>query len=226
MKLDILKQPESAIAHIMMDPQEEMVAEAGAMVAMSGHVQVNTTLRKGKGGGILGGLKRVLAGESLFLSTFRSGGAPADLYLAPKLMGDILAYQLTPTGLVVQSTGYLASTPGVTTDLGFQGLKSFFSGESIFWLDVSGQGLVLLTSFGGIYDIDVDGEYVVDTGHVVAFEKSLQFSIKKAGESLIGSFLGGEGFVLRFQGQGKVYCQTHNPGAFGRLVGGKLPPRG
>jgi uncharacterized protein (TIGR00266 family) len=225
MKFDILKQPDSAIAHIQMAPQEEMVAEAGAMIAMSGHVQVNTTLRQGKGGGLMGGLKRMLTGESLFLSTFRSGAAPAELYLAPKLMGDILAYQMTSIGLVVQSTGYMASTPGVTTDLGFQGLKSFFSGESIFWLDVSGSGFVLLSAFGAMYEIEVDGEYVVDTGHIVAFEKSLQFSVTKAGESLLGSFLGGEGLVLRFQGQGKLFCQTHNPGAFGQLIGSKLPPR-
>ncbi|MFZ9737420.1 MAG: TIGR00266 family protein [Prochlorotrichaceae cyanobacterium] len=226
MKLDILKQPDSAVAHIMMDPHEEMNAEAGAMIAMSGHVQASTTLRQGKGGGIMGGLKRMLAGESLFLSVFRSGAAAADLYLAPKLMGDILPYMLTSTGLVVQSTGYLASTPGVDIELGFQGLRSFFSGESIFWLNISGEGLVLINSFGGIYEVDVDGEYVVDTGHVVAFEKNLTFSIGKPSSSWLGSFLGGEGLVLRFQGQGKLYCQTHNPGAFGRLVGSQLPPRG
>jgi len=225
MKYDILKQPDSAVAHIMMDPNEEMNAEAGAMVAMSGHIQASTTLRQGKGGGIMGGLKRMLAGESLFLSVFRSGRSEADLYLAPKLMGDILPYMLTPTGLVVQSTGYLASTPGVDIELGFQGLRSFFSGESIFWLNISGEGLVLLSSFGGIYEVDVDGEYVVDTGHVVAFEKNLTFTIGKAGSSWLASFLGGEGLVLRFQGKGKLYCQTHNPGSFGRLVGSKLPPR-
>lgn len=225
MNVELLQQPDSTIAHITMEPQEEINAEAGAMVAMSGHVQASTTLRKGKGGGIMGGLKRVLAGESLFLSVFRSGHAPADLYLAPKLMGDILPYTLTSQGLVVQSTGYLASTPNVDIDLGFQGLKSFFSGESIFWLNISGDGLVLLSAFGGIYEIDVDGEYVVDTGHVVAFEKNLSFSITKAGSSWLGSFLGGEGLVLRFTGRGKVYCQTHNPGSFGHLVGSKLPPR-
>ncbi|MGL5836660.1 MAG: AIM24 family protein, partial [Waterburya sp.] len=71
----------------------------------------------------------------------------------------------------------------------------------------------------------VDGEYIVDTGHIVAFERSLNFSIAKASSSLIGSFLGGEGFVCRFKGKGKVFCQTHNPGAFGSTVGSKLPPR-
>ena len=85
---------------------------------------------------------------------------------------------------------------------------------------------MLLSAFGGIYKIDVDGEYVVDTGHVVAFEKTLEFSITKAGSSWIAAFLGGEGLVLRFQGRGKLYCQTHNPGSFGQLIGGKLPPRG
>ncbi|NJR49712.1 MAG: TIGR00266 family protein [Leptolyngbyaceae cyanobacterium CSU_1_3] len=228
MQVEVLHQPDSSIAKIDLDPQEELIAEAGSMVAMSGFLNVSTTLRQGKGGGVFGGLKRMLAGESLFLSVFRSGTAPGELYLAPKLIGDILPYQLSADrsgGLVVQSTGYLASTPGVDIELGFQGIKSIFSGESIFWLNVTGQGLVLLSSFGGIYEIDVDGEYVVDTGHIVAFEKSLSFSIAKANKSWIGALMGGEGLVCRFRGKGRLFCQTHNPGAFGRTIGSQLPAR-
>lgn len=225
MNVEILHQPDSAIARIGMNPQEELVAEAGAMVAMSGHIVASTTLREGKGGGILGGMKRMLAGESLFLSTFRTGGSSGEIYLAPKLMGDILPYKLTETGLVAQSTSYLASTPKVDIGLGFQGLKSLFSGESIFWLDLRGGGLVLLNSFGAIYKVEVDGEYIVDTGHIVAFEKSLNFSITKVGPSWLGAFLGGEGLVCRFSGRGNVFCQTHNPGRFGQLVGRQLPPK-
>ncbi|MEA5466710.1 TIGR00266 family protein [Leptothoe sp. PORK10 BA2] len=225
MNIELLHQPDSAIAKILMDPQEEMIAEAGAMVAMSGHVNVSTTLRKGKGGGVLGGLKRVLGGESLFMSVFRSGSSAAELYLAPKLIGDILAYTISGTDLVVQSSGYMASTPGVDIDLGFTGFKSLFSGESLFWLTASGSGLILLSAFGGIYEVDVDGGYVVDTGHIVAFERSLDYSIAKANNSWAGAFFGGEGFVCKFRGRGKVFCQTHNPGSFGRLIGSKLPPR-
>lgn len=225
MDVKILHQPDSAIAHVVLDSGEELVAEAGRMVAMSGFINASTTLRQGKGGGILGGLKRMVAGESLFLSVFRSPTAGGEVFLAPKFMGDILSYDITGTGLVVQSTAYLASTSAVDIDLGFQGLKSLFSGESIFWLDISGHGTVLLASFGGIYEIPVDGEYIVDTGHIVAFEKSLTFEITKAGSSLIGAFLGGEGLVCRFKGQGRVFCQTHNPGAFGQMVGSQLPPR-
>jgi uncharacterized protein (TIGR00266 family) len=225
MEVEILHQPDSAIAHVRFAPLEELVAEAGAMIAMSSSLNVSTTLRRGKGGGILGGLKRMLAGESLFLSVFRSDQSPAEIYLAPKFMGDILTYSMTAEGLIVQATGYLASTPSVDINLGFQGFKSLLSGESIFWLEMSGEGLVLLSSFGSIYTIDVDDEYIVDTGHILAFEKSLSFSITKPGTSWLGAFLGGEGFVCRFKGKGRLFCQTHNPQRFGRLVGGKLPPR-
>lgn len=225
MQVEVLHQPDSSIAKIDMDPQEELVAEAGSMVAMSGSINVSTTLRQGKGGGLLGGLKRMVAGESLFLSVFRSSSDNGEVYLAPKLMGDILPYQLTDVGLVVQSTGYLASTPSVDIELGFQGFKSVFSGESIFWLNVSGQGLILLNSFGGIYEVDVDGEYIVDTGHIVAFEKSLSFSITKANKGWLGALFGGEGLVCRFRGKGRLFCQTHNPRAFGQVVGSQLPPK-
>ena len=132
---------------------------------------------------------------------------------------------MTGTGLVVQASSYLASESDVDIDLGFQGFRSLFSGESIFWLDISGKGSLLLSSFGAIYEITVNGEYIVDTGHIVAFEKSLTFDIKKAGASWVGAFLGGEGLVCRFKGQGRIFCQTHNPGAFGRVVGSKLPSR-
>jgi uncharacterized protein (TIGR00266 family) len=159
------------------------------------------------------------------LSVFRSPKTGGEVFLAPKLMGDVLTYQMTPDGLVLQASSYLASESDVDIDLGFQGFKSVFSGESLFWLEVSGRGTLLLTSFGAIYEVDVDGEYIVDTGHIVAFEKSLSFKITKPGSSWIGAFLGGEGLVCRFTGKGKVFCQTHNTSAFGQLVGSQLPPR-
>ena len=95
----------------------------------------------------------------------------------------------------------------------------------MFWVRCSGIGDLFLNSFGAIYEVDVRGEYTVDTGHIVAFEDSLQFRITKSNSSLAGSFFGGEGLVCRFQGQGKLYCQSHNPGSLGALLGPKLKPR-
>ncbi|MDV2992336.1 MAG: hypothetical protein N4J56_001990 [Chroococcidiopsis sp. SAG 2025] len=225
MNIDILYQPDSAIARIRMSAGEELVAEAGSMIAMSSYINASTTLRQGKSGGILGGLKRMMAGESLFLSIFRSPTHDCEVFLAPKLMGDILSYQMSSVGLVVQASSYLASEANVDINVGFQGFKSFFSGESIFWLDIGGSGQVILTSFGAIYEISVDGEYIVDTGHIVAFEKSLNFSITKVGSNLIGAFLGREGLACRFQGKGRLFCQTHNANTFGQIVGSQLPAK-
>lgn len=225
MEIKVLQQPDSAIAHIFMESGEEFIAEAGSMIAMSGFINTSTTLRKGRGGGIMGGIKRMLAGESLFLSTFRCPRSEGELFLAPPLLGDILLYRVSDPGLIVQATSYLGSDMNVNFDLGWQGFKSFFSGENLFWLDVTGNGYLLLSSFGAIYEVLVEDEYIVDTGHIVAFEKGLTFEIRKAGKSLIGAFLGGEGLVCRFQGRGRVFCQTHNPTAFGKLVGGLLPAK-
>jgi uncharacterized protein (TIGR00266 family) len=225
MKIEITHQPDSAIAHVTLDAGEELIAEAGAMVAMSGFINASTTLRQGKSGGLMGGLKRMLAGESLFLSVFRSPTAGGEVFLAPTLLGDLIVYEMQGQELVVQAASYLACCNDVNIDLGFQGFKSLFSGESIFWLSITGSGPVILSSFGAIYEVDVDGEYIVDTGHIVAFERSLDFTISKANETWWGAFFGGEGFVCRFHGRGKVYCQTHNPGSFGQNIGSQLPSR-
>jgi uncharacterized protein (TIGR00266 family) len=158
MNIELLHQPESAIARVSLDSGEELVAQAGAMIAMSASINASTTLRKGKGGGVMGGLKRMVAGESLFLSVFRSPTDGNTIWLAPKLIGDLLIYEMKGQDLVVQATSYLACSSEVNLDVGFQGFKSLFSGESLFWLTFSGQGLALLASFGGIYEIDVDGE--------------------------------------------------------------------
>ncbi|MBE9041440.1 TIGR00266 family protein [Oscillatoriales cyanobacterium LEGE 11467] len=224
MNIELVNQPDSTIARVILDGGEEVVAEAGSMVAMSGFINANTTLRKGKGGGILGGIKRMVAGESLFLSVFNSPMPGGEVFLAPRLMGDITLHEMAGQELVIQATSYLASASGVNIDLGFQGFKSLFSGESIFWLTASGYGSLLMTSFGGVYEVNVEDEYIVDTGHIVAFDKNLTFEITKPGGSWLGAFLGGEGLVCRFKGRGKVYCQTHNSIAFGRNIGLQLPP--
>ena len=111
-------------------------------------------------------------------------------------------------------------------DMSWQGLgAAVFAKESAFWIKCSGRGDILLNSFGAIYEIDVTEQYTVDTGHIVAFEDTLSFSIGKASSGLISSFLSGEGLVSHFTGQGKLYCQTHHPPNFGRALGPKLKPR-
>ncbi len=172
------------------------------------------------------GLKRMFSGENFFLNHFTARKSDQTLIIGPTMLGDVVHHDLRGGSLIIQGSSWMASDSGVEIDATFQGLgKALFSGESIFWVKCTGEGSVFLSSFGAIYEVDVDGDYIVDTGHIVAFEDTLEFKIKKAGRSLISSFLGGEGLVCRFQGQGKLYCQSHNPPNFGKLLGPKLRPR-
>jgi uncharacterized protein (TIGR00266 family) len=217
--------PGNAAAKVSLAPGETFTAEGGAMIAMSGDMSIETTTHKKGSGGILKAAKRMLAGESFFLNHFTAGPDGGEVWLATTLAGDMMQYDLKGDTLVVQGGSYVASEPGVKIDLGWQGFKSLLSGESMFWLHLSGAGKVILNSFGAIYPVEVAGDHIVDTGHIVAFNETLDFKITKAGKSWISSILGGEGLVCRFHGQGTVWCQSHNAVSFGTTLGRMLRPR-
>ena len=226
MQYELMSQPAMTVAKLTLAAGETITCEVGAMIAMTGGFNVQTTSRnKGKGGGIAKGLKRMFAGENFFLNHFTATQHDQSLIIGPAMLGDIMYYQMTGGTLIVQGSSWLASSQSIDIDATWQGLgKAFFSGESMFWVKCSGTGDLLLNSFGAIHQIDVNGEYVVDTGHIVAFEDTLQFRVAKASKSLVGSVLGGEGLVCRFGGQGRLYTQSHNPPSFGKLLGPKLKP--
>ena len=227
MQHQLLAQPAMSVAKLTLAAGESVTCEVGAMIAMSNGFTVETTSQnKGGQGGIMKGLKRMFAGENFFLNHFTATEPNQTLIIGPSLLGDIMHYPLTGGTLVVQGSSWLASATGIDIDATWQGLgKALFSGEGMFWVKCSGTGDLLLSSFGAIYRVDVQGEHIVDTGHIVAFEDTLQFSIQKASKSWVGSILGGEGLVCKFSGQGKLYCQSHNPPSFGKLLGPKLRPR-
>lgn len=225
MEIQIAHGPGSSAAKVRLLAGQTCTAEAGAMIAMSGNVSLTTSTHKKTSGGILKAMKRLLAGESFFLNHFSAGANGGEVWLSATLPGDMMHYDLNNENLIVQGGSFVACDEAVGIDLGWQGFKSFLSGENMFWVHLKGTGKVVLSSFGAIYPVAVDGEYVVDTGHIVAFNETLNFTIRKAGKSLIGSFLGGEGFVCRFKGKGTVWCQSHNAGTFGRKLGPMLRPR-
>lgn len=227
MDIQITNRPAATVARVRMQQGETLTAEVGAMIAMTAGFEVETTSRsRGGQGGIMKGLKRMFSGESFFLNHFTAKQDGQEIIVGPTLAGDVVHHHLDGGTVVVQGSSWMASGPGIQIDTTWQGITSaVLSGEGIFWVKCTGTGDLLLNSFGSIYTIDVDGGYVVDTGHIVAFEDTLQFKLGKAGASLVGSFLGGEGFVCKFSGQGKLYCQSHNPPSFGRLLGPKLRPR-
>ena len=224
MDIQIVHGPGNAAARVALDGGETVTTEGGAMIAMSSDLTVTTTTHKKGKGGILKAAKRLLGGESFFLNHYEAGSQGGEIWLSTPLPGDMKTMEIDGAKLIVQAGSFVAAAHGVDVDTGWQGFKNLLSGEGLFWLSVGGQGSLVVNSFGAIYPIDVDGEYIVDSGHIIAFDETLDFKLSKAGSSWLHSFLGGEGMVCRFHGKGRVWCQSHHPKSFGMSLRPFLKP--
>ncbi|HEY9597513.1 MAG TPA: TIGR00266 family protein [Cyanophyceae cyanobacterium] len=207
---EIEHSPAYASLILNLKANQTVLVESGAMAAMDSCIKMKSKVQ----GGMMKGVGRMLSGESFFVSEFTAQGQPGLLYISPGVPGDIQHYYLQGTGLMVQSSGFVAASPTVQIDTKFQGFKGFFSGESLFLLRATGEGDFWFSSYGAILEIPVAGHYVVDTGYIVAFEDSLNYNVEMLGglsfRSLKTGILGGEGLVCRFTGQGRLWVQSRN----------------
>jgi uncharacterized protein (TIGR00266 family) len=220
MQIEVLYRPSYSMARVILKEAEVLRAETGAMVGMKG-VQVETRMQ----GGFLRALARsAFANESFFINTFRAGLDGGELLLAPTLPGDVFSLELKQEAFMVQSGSFLASSEGVETDTKWSGARTFFSGEGFIMLRCSGEGTLLLSSYGAIHELTlVEGEtFTVDTGHLVAFSEKVGFELRTVG-GLKSTLLGGEGLVVDLRGPGKVMLQTRSEGAFLDWLLPKLP---
>ena len=226
MKVELINRPSSTVAKLTLHNGEHCIAEGGSMVAMHGSMNIETTTYKRGKGSVFKAIKRMFSGESFWLNHYYSHQALDELWLSHPLPGDMEVISMeTGTDMIVSGGSFVACEDNIEMDMSWQGMKSMFSGENLFWLKMSGQGPLVVSSYGSIYKVEVQDGYVVDTGHVVAFEDTLDFKVSKAGSSWLHSFLGGEGLVLEFKGRGNIWCQSHNAHEFGKLLGPKLKPR-
>ena len=213
MHVDIRHSPSFAAARVTLDPNEQIRAESGAMMATSSGVGITSSTQ----GGMMKGLKRsVLGGESLFVSTFSAPASGGWVDVAHHLPGDIVPATVSPeTPLSITKGCWLASASSVELDTKWGGFKNMFGGEGGFLVRASGNGTVLLACYGALDTIQLAaGESVtIDTGHVVAFDPSTTSQIRKVAGGVIQTLKSGEGFVFDFTGPGWVMTQSRNPSA-------------
>ena len=191
---------------------------------MSANVELQSQMK----GGLMGALKRAVGGESAFVSTFTARGGPGEVSFAPGGPGDIAALEMSNQVFCVQSSSYLAGDAGLVVDTKWGGAKSFFGGEGLFVLQVQGTGLLLVSSFGAIHrkTLQPGERYVVDSGHLVAWEGQMQYELRKAAAGFFRSFVSGEGIVAEFTGPGELLIQTRNLAAFAGLLKPFFPTQG
>ena len=213
---EVLHQPAFSLAVIRLQPEQSIQAEAGAMVSMSANIELQSQMK----GGLFGAIKRAAGGESAFVSTFTARGGPGEVTFAPGAPGDIAAIEMDNQSFYVQSSSYLAGDASLTVDTKWGGAKSFFGGEGLFVMLVQGRGLLLVSSFGAIHrkTLRAGERYIVDTGHLVAWEGTTQYTLRKAAAGFFRSLVSGEGIVAEFTGPGELLIQTRNLAALAGLL--------
>jgi len=205
MEAEIRNRPAFANIRVTLKQGDRLIAESGAMASMSSTVEMSTRFN---GGFFSGVLRRVFGGESLFINEFttRSSG---EIVLTQPTPGDIECIELKGNTLYLQPGAFIACDPTVSLGMGWAGFASFIGGEGLFRLKVSGQGRVWFGAYGGIFAREIEGEYVVDSGHLIAYEPSIHLRAGMAG-GIFSSFFGGEGLVTRVTGPGRIYMQSRS----------------
>jgi len=189
-------------------PGEMAYAEAGAMVYISGNMNMETKLQ----GGLFKGIKRKLAGESFMVTNFTSAGGPGLASFGGNCPGKIIPIDITGTEFIAQKDAFLCAEESVKWEIAFQKKlgATFFGGEGFILERLSGRGMVFLHACGDIMEIELeqDQTYKVSTAHVVGWEPSVSYDIQAVGGIKTAMF-GGEGlFVTTLSGPGRIYIQS------------------
>ncbi len=222
MDVDIQFRPSYSLAIVKLAPTERVRADSGAMVSHTDGVEVETKAE----GGFLKSLGRaVLGGESFFQNFWKAGSQGGEVTLAPDLPGDIICISMSGTPLMIQSGSYLASEAGIELSTKLS-TKAFMSGEGISMLEAVGNGKVLVSSYGAIYEKTLaSGErYIVDSTHLVAFDGTMGVTAKTVG-GFKSTMLSGEGLVVELTGPGKLYLQTRSPRALINWIIPQVPSK-
>ncbi len=212
---------EMQYVEIELDPQETAIAEAGAFMMMDEAVQMQTIFGDGRGqekgffGKLMSAGKRVLTGESLFMTAFTNGGTvKKKVSFASPYPGKIIPFDLQLLGgkMVCQKDSFLCAAKGVSVGIEFQRKlgTGLFGGEGFIMQKLEGDGMCFVHAGGHVLERELQpGEVLkIDTGCVVAFTPSIDYDIQFVG-GIKNTLFGGEGlFFATLRGPGKVWIQT------------------
>ena len=205
MEYEIRNRPSFANIRIHLKAGDELIAEADAMASMS----PSLTMKTRWSGGVLKGIaRRIFGSESMFVNVF-STESEGELVLTQPFPGDIECIELKDSTFFLQPGAFIACDPGVKLGLGWAGFRMLLAGEGLFRLKVSGEGRIWFGAYGGIFAREVDSEYIVDSGHLVAYEPSIGIRNGLAG-GIFSSFFSGEGLITRVTGPGRIYMQSRS----------------
>lgn len=226
MRYQVIGDTMPAVEVVFDRPGETMYTQSGGMAWMSEGVSMDSNMRGGLGKNI----GRMFSGESLFMATYRAERPGAMIAFASTVAGEVLPVDIGACGgMICQKGAFLCAEETVNLSVALTKKLSagFFGGEGFILQDISGSGMVFLEIDGNKVEKQLaPGEVIkVDTGNVVAFEKSIKYEVETV-KGIKNIFFGGEGlFLTKLTGPGRVVLQTQNfnefAGRIARLIPGK-----
>jgi uncharacterized protein (TIGR00266 family) len=213
---------EMQCVEIELDPNETVVAESGSFMYMDDNIQMETLFGDGsKSAGssfidkLVGAGKRLLTGESLFMTAFtNTGGAKRRVAFAAPYAGKIIPLDLYELGgkIICQKDAFLCAAKGVSIGIEFQRKlgTGLFGGEGFIMQKLEGDGMTFVHAGGHIMERDLQAGQTlkIDTGCIVAFTQNIHYDIEMV-KGIKNAIFGGEGlFFATLQGPGKVWLQT------------------
>lgn len=214
--------PSFAVARVQLSGNESIKAESGAMMAHSAGVTLEAKMQ----GGLMKGLKRsVLGGESLFVTTYHAPAEGGWVDVSANLPGDVTTVELSGGALNISRGNWLASGSEIELDTKWGGFKNLMGGEGGFLVHATGTGTVVLSCYGAldVTELAAGESVVIDSGHVVAFDPSVQFTTRKVTKGMMATLKSGEGLVMEFTGPGRIMTQTRDPNALVAWLTTALP---
>lgn len=205
-------------------PGEAMYTQAGGMAWMSDGITMESNMKGGLGKSI----GRMFAGESLFMATYTAQAPGTYIAFASTVAGEVLPVDVS-NGLICQKGAFLCAQPSVNLNITFTKRFSagLFGGEGFILQELSGQGVAFLEIDGDrVERVLAPGEVIkVDTGNVVAFERTVSYEIETV-KGLGNILFGGEGlFLTRLVGPGRVILQTQNFNEFAGRIARMIPSK-
>ncbi len=201
------------VLEFLLEPHESIISEAGELSWMGSSIQMTTHTQFAGGGGLLGVLKRVAGGGSIFMTEYQSIGSGGELAFATKLPGHIVAVEVSPEHeYMIHRHGFLCATPQIQIGVGFQQSlgAGIFGGDGFLLQKLSGQGTAWLELSGELVVRDLKpGETLrVHPGHVGAFQANVSFQITTV-PGIKNMIFGGDGlFLASLTGPGRIWLQT------------------
>ena len=201
---------------------ESMFTQSGGMFYQTEGIKMDTNTR----GGILKGIGRMFAGESMFMATY-TATQDAKIAFASTVPGSILPVDVSTGSFTIQKGAFLAAESSVDLKTTFNKKlgSGFFGGEGFILQELRGNGMAFLEVDGDAIEMDLaPGEVIkIDTGNLVGFENSVRYEVETV-KGFGNVFFGGEGlFLTKLTGPGKIVLQTMNMNEFALRVGSYIP---